>query len=159
LDLGGSTIPGAFVLPAVIGAFTAQFPEVKVSLTIADTRQTIEAVLSGDLELGVVGAVSTQAGISQTHLVDDELCSGGAVRSPMGGGKSGSRPKQLFTEPFLIREHGSGTLKSIQTSFSEAGLNVNELNVVARIGSTEAIRQGIKAWHGDIHSLGHRRGR
>jgi DNA-binding transcriptional LysR family regulator len=99
--------------------------------------------MSGDLELGVVGAVSTIP-VSQTHLVEDELC----LVVPADHRWSGEKrvtTKQLFTEPFIIREHGSGTLKSIQTSFSEAGLNLNELKVVARIGSTEAIRQGIKA--------------
>jgi DNA-binding transcriptional LysR family regulator len=143
LDLGGSTIPGAFVLPAIIGAFTKRFPEVSVSLSISDTQQTIDSILSGDLELGVVGAVSSQAAISQTRLVDDELC------LVVPADHRWSRRKrvttqELFSEPFLIREHGSGTLKSIQESFSGAGLNVSDLNVVARIGSTEAIRHGIR---------------
>lgn len=143
LDLGGSTIPGAFVLPAIIGAFTARFPEVNVSLSIADTRQIIEAILSGDLELGVVGAVSTNAGIVQVHLVEDEMCLV-VPADHRWSGKKQVTTQQLFTEPFIIREHGSGTLKSIQASFSEAGLSISDLKVVARIGSTEAIRQGIK---------------
>ena len=143
LDLGGSTIPGAFVLPAIIGAFTARFPEVNISLSIADTRQIIEAILAGDLELGVVGAVSTNSGILQTHLVEDKMCLVVPADHRWSGKKSVTT-KQLFTEPFIIREHGSGTLKSIRTSFSEAGLSIDDLKVVARIGSTEAIRQGIK---------------
>ena len=143
LNLGGSTIPGAFVLPSIIGAFTARFPEVTVNLTIADTRQIIEAILCGDLEMGVVGAVSNHKGILQTHLVEDEMCLVIATDHRWSAKKRITR-KQLFTEPFIIREPGSGTLKSIQASFSEAGLNINELNVVARIGSTEAIRQAIK---------------
>jgi DNA-binding transcriptional LysR family regulator len=143
LNIGGSTIPGAFVLPAIIGTFTARFPEVNISLTIADTRQIIEAILSGDLELGVVGAVSTNTSLLQTHLVDDEMCLVVPIDHRWSG-KKRVTTKQLFTEPFIIREHGSGTLKSIQTSFSEGGLNANDLKVVARIGSTEAIRQAIK---------------
>jgi DNA-binding transcriptional LysR family regulator len=143
LDIGGSTIPGAFVLPAILGAFTAHFPDVDVNLAIADTRRIIETILRGDLELGVVGAVSNNARILQTHLVEDEMCL--VVPSDhRWSGRKQVTTKQLFTEPFIIREHGSGTLKSIQTSFSEAGLNFNELNVAARFGSTEAIRQGIK---------------
>lgn len=143
LNLGGSTIPGAFVLPAIIGAFTARFPEVNVNLTIADTRQIIEAILCGDLEMGVVGAVSNHKSILQTQLVEDEMYLVVATDHRWSGIKR-ITTKQLFTEPFIVREPGSGTLKSIQTSFSEAGLNINELNVVARIGSTEAIRQAIK---------------
>jgi DNA-binding transcriptional LysR family regulator len=143
LNLGGSTIPGAFVLPSIIGAFTARFPEVNVNLTIADTRQIIEAILCGDLEMGVVGAVSNHKGILQTHLVEDEMCLVIATDHRWAAKKRITR-KQLLTEPFILREPGSGTLKSIQASFSEVGLNINELNVVARIGSTEAIRQAIK---------------
>ncbi|MBR9985390.1 MAG: LysR family transcriptional regulator [Desulfosarcina sp.] len=143
LTLGGSTIPGAFVLPAIIGAFTARFPEVNINLTIADTRQVIEAILCGDLEMGVVGAVSTNKSILQTHLVEDEMCLVVATDHRWSE-KVSVTTKQLFKEPFIIREPGSGTLKSIQASFSEAGLNINALKVVARIGSTEAIRQGIK---------------
>ncbi|WP_419660278.1 LysR: transcriptional regulator [Desulfosarcina variabilis str. Montpellier] len=144
LDLGGSTIPGAFVLPDIVGAFTSRFPEVKISLTIADTQQIIDAISSGDLELGVVGAVANSTNVVQTRLVDDEM---GLVipADHRWAGKKRITASQLFSEPFIIREYGSGTLKSIQNSFSEAGFNVNDLNIVARIGSTEAIRQGVKS--------------
>jgi len=52
--------------------------------------------------------------------------------------------KQLPAEPFIIREHGSGNLQSIQTSFSEVEWRIPDWKVVARIGNTEAIRQAIK---------------
>jgi len=143
LSLGGSTIPGAFILPKIIGAFTARFPEVNISLTIGDTKQVVEAILSGELELGVVGAISKDSGIAQTHLVEDQMC----LVVPADHRWADKRRitiKQLLPEPFIIRESGSGTLKSIQASFAEAGLSTTELKIVARIGSTEAIRQGIK---------------
>ena len=143
LEIGGSNIPGVFILPSIIGLFTTDFPEVNISLSIADTRRTIDAIISGELELGVVGAVSNHKAISQTQLVDDELC----LVVPTGhrwSKKKKVTAKQLSTEPFLMREDGSGTLKTIKDSFSNAGLNINDLKVIARIGSTEAIRQGIK---------------
>lgn len=143
LSLGGSTIPGAFILPKIIGAFTARFPEVNISLTIGDTKQVVEAILSGDLELGVVGAISKDSGIAQTRLVDDQMCLA-VPADHRWADKRRITLKQLLTEPFIIRESGSGTLKSIQASFAEAGLSTTELKIVARIGSTEAIRQGIK---------------
>jgi len=147
LELGGSTIPGAFLLPSVIGAFTTQFPEVNVSLTIADTGQIVESILYGDLEMGMVGALATHASIMQTQLVEDEMC----LVIPADhrwSGKKQITAKELFDEPFIIREHGSGTLKSIRASFDEAGFSIHDLKIVARIGSTEAIRQGIKSHMG-----------
>lgn len=144
LSLGGSTIPGAFILPAVIGAFTRRFPEVNIDLTIADTQQITDAILSGDLELGMVGAVSSHSGIHQTPLVSDEMCLV-VPDDHRWADKGHITPQQLLSEPFIIREPGSGTLKSIRASFAEAGLNINDLRVVARIGSTEGIRQCIKS--------------
>ncbi len=143
LHIGGSTIPGAFVLPEIIGAFTAAYPQVRISLTIGDTQQIIDNILSGDLELGVVGALSSDPGIRQTHLVKDSLC----LVVPAGhrwAHREQITVRQLFTEPFILREAGSGTLKSIQASFSEAGQSIGDLAVVARIGSTEAIRQAVR---------------
>ncbi|HSO20444.1 MAG TPA: selenium metabolism-associated LysR family transcriptional regulator [Desulfosarcina sp.] len=144
LSLGGSTIPGAFVLPKIIGAFTSRFPEVNISLTIGDTRQVIEAILSGELELSVVGAVSKEAGITQTRLIEDQMCLVVPTDHRWANRKRVTA-KQLLTEPFIIREAGSGTLKSIQASLAGAGLSTADLKIVARIGSTEAIRQGIKS--------------
>jgi DNA-binding transcriptional LysR family regulator len=143
LELGGSTIPGTYILPSLIGDFTSKFPDVSVSLAIADTRQTIDAIVSGTLELGVVGAVSNHSDIIQFRLVEDELC----LAVPNGHRWAKKRQistNQLVSEPFLLRENGSGTLKTIQTSLSEAGLKIEDFKVVARIGSNEAIRQGIK---------------
>ncbi len=144
LEIGGSTIPSAFVLPDIIGMFTARFPEVNISLAIADTQRTIDAILAGDLELGVVGAVSNHAHIVQTRLIDDEMC----LVVPTGhrwAKKNRITVKELSSEPFIIREQGSGTLKSIKNSFAEAGFSFNDLKIAASIGSTEAIRQGVKS--------------
>jgi DNA-binding transcriptional LysR family regulator len=142
LDIGGSTIPGAFVLPPIIGAFTARYPEVDVHLAIAGTHNIIEAILSSDLELGVVGALFAEEGIVQTPLVQDRLC----LVVPAGhrwAAKKRIAAKQLFAEAFILREAGSGTLKSIQAAFDDTRLRFTDLKVVARIGSTEAIRQAI----------------
>src|SRR5207302_9677736 len=39
LVIGGSTIPGQYVLAALIGRFKAKYPEISVSLLIGDSRQ------------------------------------------------------------------------------------------------------------------------
>ena len=57
LAVGGSTIPGEYVLPALVGRFKDKFPEISISLLIGDSRQVIEWVEEGRVELGVVGAV------------------------------------------------------------------------------------------------------
>ena len=51
----------------------------------------------------------------------------------------------MFKEPFIVRERGSGTLKSIKLSLKEKGYASENLNIVAEMGSTEAVIQGIKS--------------
>ena len=67
LVIGGSTIPGGYILPQLIGAFTADYPEVKISLIIGDTDQIIQDTLSGLLELGLVGAKPSDKNIVQEN--------------------------------------------------------------------------------------------
>jgi DNA-binding transcriptional LysR family regulator len=54
--VGGSTIPGVYILPGVIGAFKSVYPGVKISLVIGDTEKITNDIQSGIIEIGVVGA-------------------------------------------------------------------------------------------------------
>jgi DNA-binding transcriptional LysR family regulator len=143
LIVGGSTIPGGYILPGLIGQFIRQYPEVKISLNVGDTVKTINDILSGAVELGIVGARTGDKRIAQEKTITDDLrliipaTHKWAKRNSVG-------MNDLLTEPFIIREKGSGTLASLDNSLKEKGKHISELNVVAELGSTEAVVQGIK---------------
>lgn len=144
LVIGGSTIPGGYILPRLIGAFTKNYPEVTVSLIIGDTDQIIQDILSGALELGIVGAKTAKKNIKQKKLIDDEM----RLIVPADhkwAKKKSIHQKAIFKEPFIIREHGSGTLRSIRISLSDKGFSSEDLNIIAEMGSTAAVIQGIKS--------------
>ena len=73
IHIGGSTIPGEYILPKVIGRFREKNPFVSVILNIADTSKIENRVLKGDIELGVVGSKSSQDSLICLELWDDEL--------------------------------------------------------------------------------------
>ena len=143
LIIGGSTIPGGYLLPRKIGDFTKKFPDVTISLIIADTDKIISEVLSGYLELAVVGAESVERKIIQEKLIEDDLRLIVPKDHPWARKKAISL-KLLLKEPFIIRESGSGTLTNIQRSLARKGYNINKFKIAAELGSTEAVRQGIK---------------
>jgi DNA-binding transcriptional LysR family regulator len=143
LFIGGSTIPGGYLLPRIIGKFRSRYPEIRPSLIIADSQRIVAGVLEGTIELGVVGAESREKHILQERLVDDRLHLIVPAGHPWSGLKMISL-EQLLSAPFIVRERGSGTLESIQESLGRQGRSVEELNIVAEMGSTEAVRQGIK---------------
>ena len=144
LVIGGSTIPGEYILPKLIGEFMIDYPRVSISLEIGDTDKIIQDVLGGFLELGIVGAQTSSKDIDQEKLIEDEMKL--IVTSNHKWAKKKSiRPELLYDEPFILRESGSGTLKSIKLSFKQKNLSVDDLNVIAEMGSTEAVIQGIKS--------------
>ncbi len=53
-------------------------------------------------------------------------------------------PDELTEEPFVLREAGSGTRMVIKQVMEEHGLSIGRLNVVAELGSTEAVKQSVK---------------
>jgi DNA-binding transcriptional LysR family regulator len=114
-----------------------------LSLIISDTEQVIRGVLDGVLELGVVGAESRDKRILQEILIEDQM------RLIVPSGHPWSSKKKvtaalLLKEPYIAREQGSGTLQSIRESLKRQGHDLEDLNIVAEMGSTEAIRQGIR---------------
>jgi DNA-binding transcriptional LysR family regulator len=143
LVIGGSTIPGTYVLPRLVGAFTNKYPEVTVALIVKDTETVVQDTIAGLLEFGLVGAESSDKRILQEKLLNDEM------RLIVPAKHKWAKKKRitlemLFQEPFIAREHGSGTLRSITLSLVEKGYSSQDLNIIAEMGSTAAVIQGIK---------------
>lgn len=147
LMVGGSTIPGGYLLPQVIGGFSKQYPAVNLTLIIGDTREVIADILTGTIEIGVVGAETEDNNIFQEPLIEDEMRLVVPPDHPWAERKRVCI-EEVLKEPFIAREEGSGTLKSITLSLRKQGHRIEELNLMARMGSTQAIRQGIKAGAG-----------
>ena len=143
LVVGGSTIPGVYILPRMVGAFVEAYPDVTTAIRIADTEGIIGDVASGLLEIGIVGAKTGLKQIHQEPVVEDELCL--IVPADHPWANVGKITLDMLQEtPFIVREAGSGTLASIEKSLERISSGINQLNVVAEMGSTAAVIQGIK---------------
>ena len=145
IHIGGSTIPGEYILPRVIGAFQKKFPLASVNLTIADTGKIENLALDGALELGIVGSKSSNNNFICHKLWKDELVL--AVPARHRWAERGEVSiKEICEEPFLLRETGSGT-RLIMENYLKARLkkDLGVLNVVACLGTSTAVKEGIKA--------------
>ncbi len=142
--VGGSTIPGEYLLPATIGRFRGKYPEVTVVLKIGDTSEIINKVLEGECEIGVVGSKVDDNRLEYSEFVKDELSliSSSAYPIPDKGSVSA---RELVPMPFVMRERGSGSRMTIEKRLLEMGVDPSEINIVAEMGSTEAVKQAVKA--------------
>ena len=76
IHIGGSTIPGEYILPKYIEQFNNKFPNISVVLTIADTSKIEDGVSIGFLELGIVGSKSWTKEISSDKIAELEKLPG-----------------------------------------------------------------------------------
>ncbi len=143
LVVGGSTIPGQYVLPAFIGRFRLLYPELRVILKIGGTSEIAARVLSGELEAGVVGAVIDDERLAFTPVMDDELCVIAWPDHPLAGRQYAI--KVLAEEPVVMREPGSGTRMFLAQALKRSGLDIADLQVAAEMGSTMAVLQAVRA--------------
>lgn len=144
LELGGSTIPGQYILPGLIGSFKELFTKIHIRLIIGDTMKITDLVLEGALELGVVGAKIKNGKLQFHQLFEDELVLA-VPPEQLWISNATISVEQLSQAPFIMREPGSGTRMMMLEILEQAGFDPQKLEVVAEMGSTDAIRQAIKA--------------
>ncbi|HSL83748.1 MAG TPA: selenium metabolism-associated LysR family transcriptional regulator [Thermoanaerobaculia bacterium] len=146
LQMGASTIPGEYWLPARIGRFHALHPEIEVTLEIHDTRAVLDRVQDGRVELGVVGARMEDGDLEFRELAVDGLALVASAHRP--DGRREITADELRQIPFVLREPGSGTRHMLEGALSGLGVSLRDLRVVAELGSTTAVKEAIKAGMG-----------
>jgi len=113
LTVGGSTIPGEYILPALIGQFKAKFPDISISLLIGSSRQINEWVDEGRVEIGVAGARPTSRTLQARELMPDEL----VIVVPADHAWASTKSVTLAsmkTQPLILRERGSGSREAVE---------------------------------------------
>jgi len=143
--IGGSTIPGEYILPDLICRFNRQHPNLSVKLIIADSGEIENRVLGGQVEMGIIGLKSQHPNLLCQQLWKDELVLAVPGQHPWARRKAVSL-QELRQAPFILREEGSGTLKILDDYLRKATKDSSKiLNVTARFGSSTAVKEGIKA--------------
>lgn len=147
LVVGGSNIPGEYVLPALLARFKTRYPDISITLKIADSREIARGVLEGAYELGAVGARFDDGQLVYVKFLEDELVLVLPADHPWAA-KPAVNLAELSAQQIILREVGSGSRKVLEEALRSAGMNADALAVVAELGSTEAIRQAVKAGAG-----------
>jgi DNA-binding transcriptional LysR family regulator len=144
LLIGASTIPGEYVLPPLIGRFKEKFPDISITLLIGDSQTVVDWVAEGRAELGMVGARLSHRGVDYKELMPDEVVVVVPSSHPWHGRKQITL-EELRGEPLLLRERGSGTRAALEAALAEAGKDLSSFRIVGEMGSTQAIKQAVKA--------------
>lgn len=143
ITMGGSTIPGEYILPGIITRFKESYPDVVVRMSIGDSDEIARRVHNGELELGIIGSRSRHKELKHIELWKDELVVVIPATHHWKNRKS-VKIEDLYREPFVSREAGSGTRRMIEHGLRKSRVpDLDKLQIVAQLGSSTAVKQAL----------------
>lgn len=140
ITVGASTIPGIYILPKVLSIFKKQYNGIGIKLIISDTKDIIEKMEEGKIDIGFVGAKSTTVKIDYKKFIDDTIVMIAPPEFP-----DVIRLKDLKEYPLISRETGSGTRNNFESSLKKTkDMGLEDLTIIAELTDTEAIKEAVK---------------
>ncbi|MCP4604693.1 MAG: LysR family transcriptional regulator [Proteobacteria bacterium] len=146
VKLGGSTAPGEYRIPRLLGAFALEHPDISVCLEIGDSDRIIDGIESGAFDLGVVGRQVTGEAIVSKKTWSDSLVLAVRPDHPFARRRKPISGEELVGESWIMREVGSAT-RFLAEKFLKKALpgGIKSLRVATELGSVGAIKEGLKA--------------
>lgn len=123
-------------LPRMLGDFYRRYPDIDIQLEIANRQGIVERLLGNQDDLYVMSYPPTNLDIVSQPFLDNEY----VVLAPEAHWAVGKALtlQELATEPFLLREQGSGSRHVIDQHMRDTGV---QLKVRLSLASNEAIRE------------------
>jgi LysR family transcriptional regulator for metE and metH len=128
-------------LPSRLKAFQASFSRVEVEIVVEATRRPVEALLAGELDLGIVSDLPTQSAVASRPLFEDEMVAILSPEHPLARRRS-LRPHDFAAERLITYSVPIRQLGVYQQFLQPAGVVPAR---VSRVDLTEAIVEMVKA--------------
>lgn len=140
LKINASYTIAEYLLPEWLAALRKEREALVPDLSVANSHQVIQHVLDGG-DLGFIESEDSDDGLEKAEVGKDELWVVVNPKHPWAKLKRPISMDKLASSPIILRERGSGTRSAFQNEMATYGFN--ELNVVAEIGSTSAIKSSL----------------
>ncbi len=139
LLLGASLTIAEYILPRILGEFTAQHPPGHAHMTVGNSEMIEMRVADHTLDLGLIETPSHLPGLRTEVCCEDELV---VICTPDHKfAKTRSvKPQEIVGEPYISRETGSGTREFADQYLRRCKVMPEDLNIVMELGSLEAIK-------------------
>ena len=143
ISVGASSTIGNYVLPSVIADFRRKFPKVGIHLQVGNTKNVIDFLNAGSVDIGLVDGDVNKQKLLMEKLIPDEMV---FIMSPYHhlAKKSSISIMELSKEPLIFREEGSGTRQAIEKYLAKHGISQQHLKISLIMGSTDAIKGAVE---------------
>lgn len=146
VSVGASQTIANHWLPRRLAAFREAYPAVRLDITIGNTQTVEDAVVSGDLDIGMVEGPTTHEILIRTIADSDRPV---LVTSPgMSVPLLSTGRIDLSSLPWIVREEGSGTRNALRQLCDRMGVPFDMLRIILVLPSNEAVREAVEAGAG-----------
>ncbi len=139
LRVGASTTMTMYIIPPVLSEFKQRFPQVSLSWINGNSKKIESALLNKEIDLGIIEGRRHSKDIKYVNMLKDELVAI-AHTSRLLSERNSISVKELGTIPLVLREKGSGTREIFEHALKETGFDLNNLQIMLELGSTESIK-------------------
>ncbi|BAB72819.1 all0862 [Nostoc sp. PCC 7120 = FACHB-418] len=128
-----------YFIPRLLGPFCQLYPGIDISLQVTNHERILERMMSNMDDLYIMSQVPEHLDVTSQPFLDNPLVVFAPANHPLAQEKN-IPIQRLSSEPFIMREPGSGTRRAVQNLLEEQGVSVK---VKLELGSNEAIKQAI----------------
>ena len=139
LAAGATQTIGHYLLVDIFAEFSAKFPQIKVDLEVANTRDICAKVLNFDLDIGMIEGEVNHGQLITTPWQHDELVVFTSPEHPLAQ-KGELSDEDLCSVPWILREAGSGTRQAFDSAMRGV---IPDLNILLELQHAEAIKRAV----------------
>jgi LysR family transcriptional regulator, low CO2-responsive transcriptional regulator len=140
LRLAAVTTAAESFVPPLMRAFSAEHPDVELTLDVGNREYVFDRVLNHAADLAISGRPPTDERLVAEALADNEIACITAPEDPAAAGPPVDAA-ELASRSWLLREPGSGTRALVEQFLSDHGLDPTTLT----LGSNGAIKQAARS--------------
>ena len=146
ITIAASTIPAQYLLPKVLMCYRERYPKEQIKIMETDSSEVVTQVVDHMVDVGFTGTVLEKKHCKYIPFYKDEL----AVITPDTPDyrilKEQNRDDidWIKRKPLILREEGSGTRKEAEKQLKNAGISMEDLDIVASIANQETIKKSVK---------------
>lgn len=146
ITIAASTIPAQYLLPKVLMCYRERYPKEQIKIMETDSSEVVTQVVDHMVDVGFTGTVLEKKHCKYIPFYKDEL----AVITPdtpeyrILKEQNRDNIDWIKRKPLILREEGSGTRKEAEKQLKNAGISMEDLDIVASIANQETIKKSVK---------------
>ena len=144
LVIAASTIPGEFLLSAVLSEFKARHPAIGIQVEISDSLTVVAGVRNGNYEVGFCGVMPEGKDLESFKMADDEIVLIVPPEHPFAHCKEVTFD-ELAEEPLIYREESSGTRRSLEALLAKSGFDPGQYKPKLILSTSQAVVSTVEA--------------